>query len=95
MNKQTTVRAVARKTGYTYFEVQTILEAIIAVWSDELANRGQIALQDFLTIKVTEMKTHRRGKLLHHVANTPMQTKAYRVDVRMGQGLKSKIHKER
>ncbi len=92
MNKQTTVRAVAKKTGYTYFEVQTILEAIIAVWSDELANRGQIVLQDFLTIKVTEMKTHQRGKLKHHGPNTPMRKVAYRVDARLSEALRKRLH---
>ena len=93
MNKQTTVRAVAQKTGYTYFEVQTILEAIIRVWSDELANKGQIALQDFLTIKVTAIKTHRRGRLLNHTQDTPLSTTAYRVDTRLGQSLKYQLHK--
>ncbi len=93
MNKQTTIRAVARKTGHTYFEVQTILEAIIRVWSDELANRGQIVLQDFLTIKVTEIKTHRHGRLRNHTSDTPMSRTAYRVDTRIGQNLKHRIRK--
>lgn len=91
MNKQTTIRAVARKTGHTYFEVQTMLEALIAVWGEALANGESIAIQDFLTIKVTEMKTHRRGRLLHHRADTPMQKVAYRVDVRMSVYLKRRI----
>lgn len=91
MNKQTTVRAVARKTGHTYFEVQTILEAIIAVWSDELANKGQISMQDFLTIKVTEIKTHQRGKLRNHLPDTPMRKKAYRIDTRMSKALRYKF----
>ncbi|KAB2853030.1 MAG: hypothetical protein F9K46_18665 [Anaerolineae bacterium] len=95
MNKQTTVRAVAQKTGHTYFEVQTILEAIIAVWSDELANKRQIALQDFLTIKVTAIKTHRRGKLRNHTVDTRMTQTAYRVDARISQNLKQQLRKNR
>lgn len=93
MNKQTTVRAVARKTGHTYFEVQTILEAIIAVWSDELASSGQIAMQDFLTIKVTKIKTHQRGKLRNHTQDTRVSKTAYRVDTRIGQSLKHQLRK--
>lgn len=93
MNKQTTIRTAARKTGRTYFEVQTILEAIIAVWVEELANKGQVSMQDFLTIKVTEIKTHRRGKLRNHKPDTPMSKTAYRVDAKMSQRLKSKIHR--
>lgn len=95
MNKQTTVRAVARKTGRTYFEVQTILEAIIAVWSDEITNKGQIAMQDFLTIKVTEIHTHRRGKLQNHTPNTQMPKTAWRVDTRLSQSLKQRLRKSR
>ncbi|MBI5930364.1 MAG: HU family DNA-binding protein [Chloroflexi bacterium] len=93
MNKQTTVRAVARKTGRTYFEVQTILEAILTVWAEELANKGQIALQDFLTIKVTKIKTHQRGNLRNHTADTRMIQTAYRVDTRISQNLRHRIRK--
>lgn len=93
MNKQTTIRAVARKTGQTYFEVQTMLEALLAVWSEALANGEQISMQDFLSIKVTEMKTHRRGKLRHHDASTPMRKVAYRVDARLSNILRETLRK--
>jgi nucleoid DNA-binding protein len=95
MNKQTTIRAVARKTGHTYFEVQTMLESLIDVWAEALAEGDHIAIQDFLTIKVTEIKTHRRGKLRNHNPNTPMRSKAYRIDVRASQGLRDNMHKRR
>ena len=95
MNKQTTIRAIARKTGQTYFEVQTMLEALIDVWSETLANGEQISMQDFLTIKVTEIKTHRRGRLLHHQPNTPMQEKAYRIDTRLSQAMRNRLRKSR
>jgi len=95
LNKQTTIRAIARKTGHTYFEVQTMLEALLDVWGEALANGEQIAIQDFLTIKVTEMKTHRRGKLRHHQADTPMRKIAYRVDVRMSPKMRNQIIKWR
>jgi nucleoid DNA-binding protein len=93
MNKQTTIRAVARKTGHTYFEVQTMLEALIDVWAEALVEGDHIAIQDFLTIKVTEIKTHRRGKLRNHQPNTPMRSKAYRVDVRASEKLRRALDK--
>ncbi len=93
MNKQTTIRAAARQTGHTYFEVQTILEAIIAVWAEELANKGQISIQDFLTIKVTEIKTHRRGRLRNHTPDTQIPKIAFRVDTRLSERLKKRLHK--
>lgn len=93
MNKQTTIRAAARQTGRTYFEVQTILEAIITIWAEELANNGQISMQDFLTIKVTEIKTHRRGKLRNHTPDTPMPQTAFRVDTRLSEKLKQRLRK--
>jgi nucleoid DNA-binding protein len=92
MNKQATIRAVAGKTGHTYFEVQTMLEGLIDVWADALAEGDHIAIQDFLTIKVTEIKTHRRGKLRNHDANTPMRRVAYRVDARLSILLKLRLH---
>lgn len=95
MNKQTTIRAVARKTGQTYFEVQTMLEALLAVWSEALANGEQISIQDFLTIKVTELKTHRQGKLKHHDASTPIRQTAYRADARLSQALREQLRKNK
>ncbi|KAB2893811.1 MAG: hypothetical protein F9K28_07630 [Bacteroidetes bacterium] len=95
MNKQTTIRAAARKTGHTYFEIQTILEAIIAVWAEELANKGQISMQDFLTIKVTEIKTHRRGNLRNHTPDTPMPKTAFRVDTRLSEKLRQRLRASR
>lgn len=95
MNKQMTIRAVARKTGQTYFEVQTMLEALLTVWSEALANGEQISIQDFLSIKVTEMKTHRRGKLRHHDTSTPIRQTAYRADVRLSQALREQLRKNK
>jgi len=61
------------------------------VQGEALASGDQIAIQDFLTLKVTELKTHRRGRLRHHGPDTPLRKRAYRVDARMGKLLKSKI----
>lgn len=95
MNKHTTIRAVARKTGHTYFEVQTILEAIVEAWSEELVAHRQIAIQDFLIIKVSEFKTHRRGRLRNHTPDTLMSTIAYRVDTRISETFKKKLLSQR
>ena len=95
MNKHTTIRAVAQKTGKTYFEVQVMLEALIETWSEALAEGDHIAIQDFLTIRVTEIKTHRRGKLRHHNPNTPIRRIAYRADARLSQALRERLHKNK
>ena len=95
MNKQTSIRAVAGKTGHTYFEVQTMLESLIDVWAEALAEGDHIAIQDFLTIKVTEIKTHRRGKLRNHKPDTLMRTKAYRIDARLSQALRERLRKNK
>jgi len=95
MNKQTTIRAVAGKTGMTYFEVQIVLEAMMEVWGEALVHGDQITIQDFLTIKVIEMKTHQRGALRHHNPNTTMRNVAYRVNVRLSQRLKDVLYAKR
>jgi nucleoid DNA-binding protein len=93
MNKQTTIRAIAGKSGLTYFQVQTMLEALIVVWSDELASGGQITLENFMTIKVTELKTHRQGRLRNHKPDTPLRRTAFRVDARLGHALRQQLFK--
>lgn len=59
LDKNRTVAEVGRRTRLRNHDVQKILEALVEVWSEELANQGRIELENFL---VLEVKTIDRGE---------------------------------
>ena len=59
LDKNKTVAEVGRRTRLRNHDVQKMLEALIEVWSEELANNGRIELENFL---VLEVKSIDRGE---------------------------------
>ncbi|MHB8625335.1 MAG: HU family DNA-binding protein [Aggregatilineales bacterium] len=59
LDKNKTIAEVGRCTRLRNHDVQKMLEALIEVWSDELANDGRIELENFL---VLEVKSVDRGE---------------------------------
>ena len=59
LDKNKTIAEVGRRTRFRNHDVQKMLEALIEVWSDELANDGRIELENFL---VLEVKSVDRGE---------------------------------
>src|SRR5271166_355868 len=59
LDKNKTIAEVGRRTRLHNHDVQKMLEALIDVWSDELADSGRIELENFL---VLEVKTVDRGE---------------------------------
>ena len=54
-----TIAEVRRRTRLPNHHVQKMLEALVEVWSEELASEGQIELESFL---VLEVKHEDRGE---------------------------------
>jgi nucleoid DNA-binding protein len=52
LDKNKTVAEVGRRTRLRNHDVQRMLEALIAVWTEELASGGRIELQHFLVLEV-------------------------------------------
>ncbi len=52
LDKNKTVAEVGRRTRLRNHDVQRMLEALIEVWTEELASGGRIELQNFLVLEV-------------------------------------------
>ncbi len=59
LDKNKTISEVGRRTRLRNHDVQKMLEALIEVWSEELAQGGRIELENFLVLEVKQID---RGK---------------------------------
>ncbi len=51
LDKNKTVAEVGRRTRLRNHDVQKMLETLVEVWSDELADSGRIGLENFIVWK--------------------------------------------
>ena len=92
LDKNKTIAEVGRRTRLRNHDVQKMLEALIEVWSDELADGGRIELENFLVLEVkTVDRGERAGSLLigGKLRRAPRVIK--RLTVRPSKFLKSKL----
>ena len=52
LDKNRTISEVGRRTRLRNHDVQKMLEALVEVWSEELAGEGRIELENFLVLEV-------------------------------------------
>jgi nucleoid DNA-binding protein len=64
LDKNKTVAEVGRSTRLRNHDVQKMLEALIEVWSDELAQEGCIEVENFLVLEVKHID---RGENAGHL----------------------------
>ena len=65
LDKNKTIAEVGRRTRLRNHDVQKMLEALVEVWSDELANGGRIELENFLVLEVKQVdRGEQAGALL-------------------------------
>jgi len=65
LDKNKTVAEVGRRTRLRNHDVQKMLEALVEVWSEELAQEGRIELENFLVLEVKRVdRGERAGSLL-------------------------------
>lgn len=65
LDKNKTIAEVGRRTRLRNHDVQKMLEALIEVWSEELANSGRIELENFLVLEAKSIdRGERTGTLL-------------------------------
>ena len=55
LDKNKTIAEVGRRTRLRNHDVQKMLEALIDVWSNELADGGRIELENFLVLEVKQV----------------------------------------
>jgi nucleoid DNA-binding protein len=61
MNKRDTIAAIGQKTRMRNHDVQTVVEALLELWTEELVNGGRIEIQNFLVLQL--QTTRRKGNL--------------------------------
>lgn len=65
LDKNKTVAEIGRRTRLRNHEVQRMLEALIEVWTEELASGGRIEIQNFLVLEVKQVDRGKNaGKLM-------------------------------
>ncbi len=65
LDKNKTVAEVGRRTRLRNHDVQKMLEALVEVWSEELAQAGRIEVENFLVLEIRCIdRGERTGTLL-------------------------------
>ena len=65
LDKNKTIAEVGRRTRLRNHDIQKMLESLIEVWSEELANGGRIELENFLVLEVKRIdRGNQSGSLL-------------------------------
>ena len=88
LNKNRTVRAIGRRTRLKNRDVQAVLEALIDLWTQELAAGGRIELENFL---VLETQTIDRGPRPGTLTSGQAPRCVRRVAVRASRQLKRRL----
>jgi nucleoid DNA-binding protein len=55
LDKNKTIAEVGRRTRLRNHDVQKMLEALVEVWTEELADGGRIELENFLVLEVKQV----------------------------------------
>jgi nucleoid DNA-binding protein len=55
LDKNKTVAEVGRRTRLRNHDVQRMIEALVEVWTEELASGGRIEIQNFLVLEVKQV----------------------------------------
>jgi nucleoid DNA-binding protein len=88
LNKNRMVREIGRRTRLKNRDVQSMLETLIDVWTEELIAGGRIELENFL---VLETQTIDRGENAGTLNTGDAPRTVRRVTLRASQSLKSKL----
>ena len=90
LTKKAMVSEIGRRTRLRNRDVQRMLEALIEVWSEELASGGRIELENFLVLEVQRIdRGERRGMLS---SGEPRRV-IHRLIVRPSKHLREKLRK--
>jgi nucleoid DNA-binding protein len=85
LTKKQMVREIGRRTRLKNRDVQTMLEALIEVWTEELISGGRIDIEHFIIMNV---------HTTIHAANRLLPKQAYRqINVRVSKSLRQRLNK--
>lgn len=95
LDKNKTIAEVGRRTRLRNHDVQKMIEALIEVWSEELAQEGRIEVENFLVLEVKRIdRGENAGTLLVggklHRAPRVIKKLTVRPSKRLRKGLKTR-----
>ena len=94
LGKNKTIAEVGRRTRLRNHDVQKMLEALIEVWSEELAQAGRIELENFLVLEVKSLdRGENTGTLLVGGKLRRAPRVINRLTVRPSKALKGRLRK--
>ena len=86
MNKQKMVREIGRRTRLKNREVQTVVEALVDVWTEALANGERIELEGFMVMNV---------QTIEQTANRLLPERRFRkITVRASKALRDRLKEQ-
>ena len=88
LTKNKMVSEIARRTRLRNHDAQRMLEALIEVWTEELASGGRIELQNFLVLEVQRIDRGERRGILR---SGETQRVIHRLVVRPNKRLREKL----
>ena len=88
LNKNKMIREIGRRTRLKNRDVQSMLETLIEVWTEELVAGGRIELENFL---VLETQTIDRGENAGILKGGDAPQYVRRINLRMSKKLKGQI----
>ena len=89
LTKNKMVSEIGRRTRLRNHDVQRMLEALVEVWSEELASGGRIELQNFLVLEVRRID---RGENRGILSSGEPRRVIHRLVVRPSKKLKAQIN---
>ncbi len=88
LTKRKTIREISRITRMRNHDVQRIIETLVEVWTDELANGGRIEIQKFLILEVQQVD---RGPNAGRLTHGPARRFIHRLVVRPSKQLRARL----
>jgi nucleoid DNA-binding protein len=96
MNKRDTIAAIGQATRMRNHDIQTVLEALLQIWTEELASGGRIEIEHFLVLEVQTIQPQGdSGTLLSQGRVVKIPPQRRRLTVRPSKYLRSQIRLSR
>src|SRR5258708_19338413 len=95
MNKRDIIAAIGQKTRMRNHDVQLVVESLLDLWTEELANGGRVEIQNFLVLEVrTTRPQGNLGTLTSRGHVVPIPRGRREVKVRARKYLKQRIRSD-
>lgn len=88
LTKKKMISEIGRRTRLKNRDVQTMLEALVEIWTEEMVNGGRIELENFFVLEVREID---RGSKSGQINARKAPQKIKRVLVRISRSIRNQL----